>query len=174
MRIISLASRPQLTPHALHRPDQLSHVDKLYLTRLAVPHLEMDTTFSAYSSFVTKFDNDHYGERLPAANKVYSAARTTMNEREEEEAKLVRCIPSCFIREPSLTTNCGQKKANYAEWAYLEYIRWETAVKKPAVPLVSALCERAVKDFPSSVDVWDTYLEFAVRPILSSRSFSPA
>lgn len=40
---------------------------------------------------------------------------------------------------------------------------WEREVKRPDISLVKNLCERAVKDFPENVELWDTYLEFAVR-----------
>lgn len=56
-----------------------------------------------------------------------------------------------------------QKKHAYAEWAYLEYIKWESSIKRPNAKMVQGLCERAVKDYPSSVDVWETYLDAAVR-----------
>jgi hypothetical protein len=72
------------------RPEQLTAVSQLYLTRLAVPHLDIAQTFSSYSSFITKYDNDNYGEALPAANKIYAPAVKKTDERFAEEAKLVR------------------------------------------------------------------------------------
>jgi hypothetical protein len=82
-----------------HSPEQLAAVSQLFLTRLAVPHLDIAQTFSAYSSFITKYDNDNYGEALPAANKIYAPAVKKTDERFAEEAKLVRspCSPCSFF-----------------------------------------------------------------------------
>ncbi|GAA6038706.1 hypothetical protein JCM8097_002356 [Rhodosporidiobolus ruineniae] len=124
-------------------PDQLLAVSTLYLTRLAVPHLDIAQTFSAYSSFITKYDNDSYDDALPKANKVYSPAAKKADERYPEEAKL--------------------EKAGYSAQAYLEYIGWEREVKRPDIPLVKGLFERAVHDHPKDVDVWETWIEFLQR-----------
>ncbi|KAK4048669.1 Splicing factor [Microbotryomycetes sp. JL201] len=123
-------------------PEQLEFVDKLFLDRLTVPHTEMDSTFAAYSSFVTKHRNDDYDTLLPKANKIYGQAKQKMNEREEEEAKL--------------------KAQDYSESAYIDYVSWEREVKKPDVVLTRALLERAVKDHPSSLALWEEYIDFAV------------
>jgi hypothetical protein len=52
--------------------------------------LGIDTTFSEYSRFVTKFDNANYDTKLPAANKIFAPSQTATNLREGEERKLVR------------------------------------------------------------------------------------
>lgn len=103
----------RLTPR---RPEQQAEVDQLFLSRLAVPHLskswpppvplpipsvvltsrfltDHEATFAAYSHFITKHDNDNYGTKLPAANKAYAPVKAVVDEREEEEAKLVRTLP---------------------------------------------------------------------------------
>ncbi|BGP27978.1 Splicing factor [Rhodotorula toruloides] len=121
-------------------PDQLVQVEQLYLERLKVPHLDIAETFSAYSSFVTTFDNDNYDKSLPAANKIYSATVKKADERYPEEEKL--------------------KAAGYSAQAYLDYVAWEREVKRPDTPLVKAIFERAVKDHPSDIEVWEAYLEF--------------
>lgn len=66
------------------------------------------------------------------------------------------------MNEISLTSLDEQKKRSYADWAYIEYISWEREVKRPDVTLVKNLCERAIEDHPENVDLWDSYLEFAV------------
>lgn len=53
-----------------------------------------------------------------------------------------------------------QKKYAFVDWAYLNYARWELEVPKPDLTLVRALFDRAVKDHPMNVEVWDEYLEF--------------
>ncbi|GAA5836247.1 hypothetical protein JCM11251_001440 [Rhodosporidiobolus azoricus] len=120
--------------------DQLLAVTDLYLARLAVPHLDIEQTFSAYSSFVTAYDNDNYDDALPKASKIVSPARKKADERFAEEAKL--------------------EKAAFSTQAYLDYIAWEREVKRPDIPLVKALFERAVHDHPAEVEIWETWIEF--------------
>ncbi|GAA5897738.1 hypothetical protein JCM5296_000867 [Sporobolomyces johnsonii] len=124
-------------------PDQLLQVEELYLARLKVPHLNIKQTFDDYSSFVTKYDNDNYEQSLPAASKIYSGPASKAEERDVEEIKL--------------------KAAGYTAQAYLAYIGWECEVKRPDVPLVKALCERAVKDHPTNLELWENYLEFSMK-----------
>lgn len=84
-------------------------MEQLYLARLKVPHIGKDSanpaaglfpnahdpassdiaeTFSAYSTFVSTFDNDNYSKSLPAANKIYSPTAAKADERYPEEEKL--------------------------------------------------------------------------------------
>ncbi|TNY18454.1 hypothetical protein DMC30DRAFT_53948 [Rhodotorula diobovata] len=121
-------------------PDQLLQVEQMYLARLKVPHLDIAETFSAYSSFVTNFDNDNYNKSLPAANKIFSATAKKSDERYAEEEKL--------------------KAAGYTPQAYLDYVSWEREVKRPDTPLVKGIFERAVADHPTEIDLWDEYLGF--------------
>jgi hypothetical protein len=129
---------PPLTPLTTppRRPEHLAEVDAFFLARLAVPHLGMlffhyfgalawanltpclfapiehGTTFSSYSSLITKYDNDHYATKLPAANKVYAAAVKVVDDgREQEEAKLTK----------RAATEPGQIAP---VWAYFEYLNW--------------------------------------------------
>ncbi|GAA5854941.1 hypothetical protein JCM9279_003579 [Rhodotorula babjevae] len=121
-------------------PDQLLQVEQMYLARLKIPHLDIAETFSAYSSFVTKFDNENYDKSLPAANKIFSATAKKADERYPEEEKL--------------------KAAGYSPQAYLDYVSWEREVKRPDTPLVKGIFERAVADHPTEIDLWDEYLGF--------------
>ncbi|GAA5875208.1 hypothetical protein JCM3774_004169 [Rhodotorula dairenensis] len=125
-------------------PDQLLVVEELYLARLKIPHLDIAETFSTYSTFVTTFDNDNYDTSLPAANKIYSASVKKSDERYAEEEKL--------------------KAARNSVQAYLDYIAWEREVKRPDVALVKQLFERAIKDHPRELELWESYMEFLHKP----------
>lgn len=61
-----------------------------------------------------------------------------------------------------------QKAAGHSAQAYLDYVAWEREVKRPDTPLVKGIFERAVKDHPSDIEVWEAYLEFLVRRSTSS------
>lgn len=129
-------------------------------------------TFSAYSTFVTTFDNDNYDTSLPAANKIYSASVKKADERYPEEEKLVRARPTrvcaCAHRIDRFAQLCAQKAAGYSAQAYLDYVSWEREVKRPDVVLVKQLFERAIKDHPQELELWEAYLEFLVSDIVAT------
>ncbi|KDE07196.1 hypothetical protein MVLG_02596 [Microbotryum lychnidis-dioicae p1A1 Lamole] len=131
--LLSLASTPEA------RAQQLANVDALFLARLAVPHMQIDDTFAAYSTFVTRHDNDHYGEKLPAANRVFSAAKKVVDERDAEERRLTQA-------------KCSEK-------SFLAYLEWELEPKKPDYVQLRALFERALSHHPDSLEIWALYLD---------------
>ncbi|KAM0751866.1 hypothetical protein T439DRAFT_325059 [Meredithblackwellia eburnea MCA 4105] len=122
-------------------PEQIKQLDTFYVARLKVPHLGIEDTFSSYSSFVTKENNEKYSSLLPAANKVYAPALKKTEEREPMELKL--------------------KQANNADWAFAAYLDWELQVKQPDVALVSALFERATMEHQQNVKIWEMFVAFA-------------
>lgn len=119
----------------------------LYLRYLSVPHASLLDSFSAYSLFITKHDNDHYEEQLTMANKIYQ--RTSKQQRYFDmfESKL-RAVP----HDPSI-------------WiAYMEQV-FKFSSKAHAFSKVSALFYRAVFRSPSGevgdpewIPVWLTYI----------------
>ncbi|GAA6026461.1 hypothetical protein JCM8202_005309 [Rhodotorula sphaerocarpa] len=125
-------------------PEQLLVVEQLYLARLKVPHIDIAETFSAYSTFVSTFDNDNYSKSLPAANKIYSPTAAKADERYPEEEKL--------------------KAAGRTAQAYLDYVAWEREVKRPDTALVKQLFERAIRHHPEDLNLWESYLEFLHKP----------
>lgn len=46
--------------------------------------------------------------------------------------------------------------------AYIDYARWEMNLKKSDAIYAKSVFQRAVKDHPTDIEVWDTYLEFSV------------
>lgn len=57
----------------------------------------------------------------------------------------------------------SQANAGYSLEAYQAYIAWELQVKKPDVPLVTQLFERAIRQYYSSPEIWSDYGRFIVR-----------
>ncbi|SCZ99629.1 BZ3500_MvSof-1268-A1-R1_Chr3-1g06168 [Microbotryum saponariae] len=155
--LLSLASTPE------ERAQQLANVDALFLARLAVPHMQIEDTFAAYSTFVTRHDNDHYGEKLPAANRVFSAAKKVVDERDAEERKLVSLdlISSSMLPTRSLARFISrlQAQAKYSEKSFLAYLEWELEPKKPDYVQLRALFERALSHHPDSLEIWALYLD---------------
>ncbi|SCV74534.1 BQ2448_7563 [Microbotryum intermedium] len=156
--LLSLASALE------EKAQQLAHVDALFLARLAVPHMQIDETFAAYSTFVTRHDNDHYGEKLPAANKVFSAAKKLVDERDAEERKVVSVfeidarpkLTACSLSRFELDS---QTQARHSEKSFLAYLEWELEPKRPDYVQLRALFERALSHHPDSLEIWALYLE---------------
>jgi hypothetical protein len=100
----------------------------------------MDDTFSAYSTFETRFDNQHYMKNIKLANAVYAKAKSDLNSLEKWELKLVP-----------------------EEWdTFLAFIEHEMASKRPEVFRIRTLYERALILHYYSPFVWDEYLTFLV------------
>lgn len=58
-------------------------------TNVFTLHLDHENTFSQYSTFNTKWDNDNYEKNMVKANQVYAKTKKAMNELEQYELRLV-------------------------------------------------------------------------------------
>lgn len=109
-------------------------------------------TFSAYSSFITKYDNSNYSTKLPAANKIYAPAVKVVDDgREAEESKLTKAAAA---------PDAGGVPP---DWAFANYIAWENDVKRPRVKSVQGLYQRATAAHSENVELWETWVEFGVQ-----------
>lgn len=61
----------------------------MFMDRIAVPHLELESTFSSLSSFITQYDGADYENAMVQSNKVASATRKTLSDIEPYEQQLV-------------------------------------------------------------------------------------
>ncbi|KAJ6257919.1 hypothetical protein Dda_7709 [Drechslerella dactyloides] len=119
-------------------------VQRLFMDRLRVPHDDIDSTFSAYSSFVTKYyPNSNYEMVMKAANQLYQETKKAVELRNRYEYKL--------------RSSYGQEDEGQA-WS--KYIEWETARKPINLNLCQALYERCVLRYPSQSAVWEEYMYF--------------
>lgn len=71
--------------------------------------------------------------------------------------------PPLYLLLPLLTIDIVQETNGFTPQAYLEYISWEREVKRPDIPLVKGLFERAIHDHPREIELWETWIEFLVR-----------
>ncbi|CUM66912.1 uncharacterized protein PRCAT00004597001 [Priceomyces carsonii] len=60
----------------------LKRLNELHLKRLSFCHKGLDDSFSEYSAFISKFDNENYDKCMIAANKIYS--KTTKRQKHVE------------------------------------------------------------------------------------------
>ena len=70
-------------------PENINRLQQFYLARLKIPHVNHADTFSAYSTFVTTFDNSQYETHMVAANKEYQKGRSIWEEYDQWETAIV-------------------------------------------------------------------------------------
>ncbi|KAF7732093.1 Splicing factor [Apophysomyces ossiformis] len=139
----------RFTDIPLFSPEQLAHVKRCYLDRLAHLHLACEDTFSGYSQFISKWDNSNYETNMVESNKIYAETKVAADERDLYEQKLA-----------SATRNTD-KESGYSLDVFYEYIEYEkTASNKSSLNNVRNLYERAILLYCTDVSLWDDYILF--------------
>ncbi|KAI8802020.1 hypothetical protein BJ742DRAFT_834820 [Cladochytrium replicatum] len=122
------------------RAAQLDRVRQMFLKRLEIPHEGIEETFSELSSFVTRFENEHYEERMSASQIVYNKTQQEMVKLEPFESRL--------------------RQNGYLLTDFLEYA-WKMAASKPIDRFrVRSIYERAILVHPTDSFLWDSYITF--------------
>ncbi|KAF8461937.1 hypothetical protein BDZ91DRAFT_850889 [Kalaharituber pfeilii] len=126
------------------------------LTRLKTPHSNIDSVFSTYSSFVTKYENVNYEKIMVSTNKLYSQSKAKYEEREMHELQLKRAIEA--------VTEIGTEENAALEWqAWKSYLDWELGLpkKKQDLELACALFGRCIMRYDyRGESMWDWYLDY--------------
>lgn len=123
--------------------DQLALVRKMYLDRLAALHINCEDTFSAYSTFVSNYDNSNYEDTMVKANKIYAKTKKAAEERDQYEMQL---------------TSSG-----YSLDAFNQYIDYEKRTKNMhSLVHVRSIYERAIVYYCTDPALWDDYILFLV------------
>ncbi|KAG0010861.1 Squamous cell carcinoma antigen recognized by T-cells 3 [Entomortierella chlamydospora] len=55
--------------------EDVDRVKEIYLERIAIPHSELEDTFSGFSSFISKYCGQDYEESMVQSNKIVNATR---------------------------------------------------------------------------------------------------
>ncbi|KAL7270267.1 Splicing factor [Rhizina undulata] len=129
-------------------PAKLDYVRNLYKDHLQVPHANIADTFSAFSSFVTQYDNANYESIMVNTNKLFAAAQAKYHDRELYELRLQR-----------------EKDSLENEWAaWSDYLQWETnqPKRKLDIEMACALYERCLLRFGERARVWEDYVYFVL------------
>ena len=104
----------------------------------------MEETFSDFSAFVTKYNNDNYEAMMSSASKGYGKALKALRERELFELQLT------------------QSNGSYE--VYSAYLEFELSSAKIQIPrLAQTLFERILGIFWQQQPVWLEYGSYAVR-----------
>ena len=132
--------------------DAISLMRNHYTERLMTPHTTWNSTFQAFSSFLTKYDNINYEETMVSVTRKSADAKSRYEVRELFEVKLQKAVET------------GNKTT---EWSiFNEYLDWEPSQNRKkklfSFPLANALYQRAIIRFPTDTDLWDDYLVFLV------------
>ncbi|PYI08780.1 pre-mRNA splicing factor [Aspergillus sclerotiicarbonarius CBS 121057] len=144
-----------LTQDVSRNPTQekINHVRGLFDLRLATPHATWDSTFQAFSGFVSTYYNANYENIMAeAVGKYAKASKDTYSAREDFEIRL---------RNVSEAGDMGQ------EWPlFAEYIEWELSRNRRKrhtnFDLVNALYQRAVLRFPTDANMWEEFIMFLI------------
>ncbi|KAI5811627.1 hypothetical protein DFH27DRAFT_475100 [Peziza echinospora] len=135
---------------------KLNHCRNAFLTRLKTPHPDIDQTFAAFSTFITRYENATYEKTMVATNKLYIQSKFKYQDREMQELKLKRAKEAADD-EPS------DENINYEWYAWQEYLQCEIALpkRKQDIDLICALFERCIMRYDFKGDsMWEWYLDF--------------
>ncbi|KAK6339279.1 Splicing factor [Orbilia javanica] len=131
---------------------KIEKIQRLYLDRLQIPHQDIDSTFSAYSSFVSAYlPSSDYEVIMKAGNKIYQQAKAVLENRQRFEYRL--------------RNSYGQDDEGQV-WS--DYLEWENSQKNPE--LGKALYERCVLRYPTDSAAWEEYICF----MLEKKGSDPA
>lgn len=130
--------------------DQLNLVRKMYLDRLATLHINCEDTFSAYSTFVSNYDNNNYEDTMVKANKIYAKTKKAAEERDQYEMQL--------------------SSSGYSLEAFQQYIDYEKRTKNMhSLVYVRSVYERAIVYYCTDPALWDDYILFLVCKLVGWR-----
>ena len=130
----------------------------MYLERITIPHArasnilshfltysELEETYSDFSAFVTKYNNDDYQRIMSVTTKTYGKSLKALRERELYELQLSRSSGSFEV--------------------FSAYLEWEQSSAKVKIPeLIQTLFERALVTFWQQPSIWEDYATFGVMP----------
>lgn len=115
----------------------------MYLDRLATLHLDCESTFSAYSTFISTYDNSNYEDTMVKANKIYAKTKKAAEERDRYELQL--------------------DSTGYSLDAFNQYIEYEKRTKVMfSLIHVRSIYERAIVYYCTDPTLWDDYILFLV------------
>ncbi|KAG0365729.1 Splicing factor [Gamsiella multidivaricata] len=130
----------QLAAEDPPQPKDVSRVKAMFIDRVAIPHSELEDTFSSLSSFITQYDGENYENTMVHCNKIASVTRNALSEIEGYEQQLV-------------STNNGLE-------AFMSYLTHELRKNKEQFTRIRTLYERAVAVHCLVPALWIDYVSF--------------
>ncbi|KAF9541032.1 RNA-binding protein 4F [Mortierella hygrophila] len=121
-------------------PEDVRRVKKMYLDRIAIPHVTLEDTFSALSPLISKYEPEEYEKTMENCSKINAATRKLLTEREAFEQNLVAT-------------------GNSVE-AFTSYLDYEMRPERRHFARTRTLFERAVAVHCLVPSVWIDYITF--------------
>ncbi|CAG8433358.1 1567_t:CDS:10 [Diversispora eburnea] len=123
-------------------------VQKMYLDRLKIPHSTLEKTFTEYSSFITKYNNDNYESLMIESNSLFNEAKSQYYKRDKYEQELI--------------------DSNFALDKFMNYIQFEKQQPKPFLPIIRTLYERAIYVHYLVPYLWEDYIFYLLEKKISN------
>ncbi|KAF9100385.1 RNA-binding protein 4F [Mortierella sp. GBA35] len=121
-------------------PEDIKRVKKMYLDRIAIAHATLEETFSALSSFISKYEPEEYEKSMVHCNGIAAVTRKLLSERQTLEQNLLAT-------------------GNSAE-AFTSYLNYEMRPERRHFARTRTLFERAVAIHCLVPTVWVDYVTF--------------
>ncbi|KAJ3128261.1 Splicing factor [Nowakowskiella sp. JEL0407] len=137
---------------------QLSRLRKLYHNRLAIPHQQLEDTFSQYSTFESTYDNANYEKLMKNANGVVKKTRVLTEQFEKLEWQLSELSQN--------TDGLDHEMEKFAIFERYIDLHKEKFGRR-------ALFERMVMMWCTDPKVWDYYLTFMMMEFKSFTIVTP-
>ncbi|KPI43026.1 putative RNA-binding protein [Cyphellophora attinorum] len=146
--------------------DRAALVLDLFQSRLQAPHAQWESTFQAFSSFVSaNFAPDHYEQIMAGTLRDSAAVKAIWSAREVLEANLLRAIES---GDKYAEYNCS---VEYIAWEKNEQVRISRLGKKDrqrepiqdaaaSARMINALYQRIELRLPSVLSIWEEHADY--------------
>ncbi|RHZ79064.1 hypothetical protein Glove_152g72 [Diversispora epigaea] len=128
--------------------EQKYKVQKMYLDRLKIPHSTLEKTFTDYSSFITKYNNDNYESLMIESNSLFSEAKSQYYKRDKYEQELI--------------------DSNFTLDKFMNYIQFEKQQPKSFLPIIRTLYERAIYIHYLVPYLWEDYIFYLLEKKISN------
>ncbi|KAI9139611.1 hypothetical protein BKA69DRAFT_1126432 [Paraphysoderma sedebokerense] len=123
------------------KESQIKRLRELYLRRLELPHADVADTFSAYSNFESRYDNQNYESNLVTANRIFQKTQVYVDKLEKYE----RAIAS---------TEQNPTPPVISFYSYIDYLK---QIKADTF-LIKTTYERALIHWYSDCELWSDYI----------------
>ncbi|TVY46832.1 putative RNA-binding protein [Lachnellula occidentalis] len=135
-------------------PERIERIRTLFLDRLQIPHTTWEETSSAFSMFITKYDEPAWESTMVQVVKLAQEAKDLYSKREDHESKL---------RQVGDNESLVAAMKTYLDWEINQtYKKPKKGQQGPPLILCVALFERALCSTPLGLDAatWEDYLTF--------------
>ncbi|KAF9918833.1 hypothetical protein BX616_005211 [Lobosporangium transversale] len=131
--------------------EEIKRLKLSYLDRIAIPHADLENTFSSLSSFITKYDGQVYEESMIESNRIVGFTRKVLAKLEPFEEQL--------------------KSSGNDVGVYTSYLEYELKHNKNHFSRIRTLFERAIAVHCLVPSIWNEYLGFLLSSNHSKKEY---